>query len=346
MKTSVKKLCTLLIFGSLGMWSSAETEAGVVTSQDANQQETANFESPACENERPLLESMDGVFQNPASNAITSGSPSAYAAPLPTAAPISSYSGEKRNYLGTNQLFYEIEITTDHVWFSGLLFGLETWANSAIQDHNENEYTNWPCLFAWTYSFAPVLKENGEAVVSFKKAKGFKLKDLMHYFRAGGKIGWAGGLNSCFGVYGRFYYEHQRQFIRLQHEDTHEYAWTNAIMPGIGVRFTPQFWTDEDQVNPYFEVGTTYTHIIGCKSRYGKDKDQFGHGLTYSFGVGIRGNGQYRNSKIFLGLELPQYDFFNRKWSNDGGYYFPYANVRDRRWRITVNLTIPIALHS
>lgn len=346
MKTSIKKLCILFILGNLGLCGFALANTDTSMTPKPSQQETAILKSPNFEKESSFLEDVDCELQKPVPDAVTSGGTPAYAAPLPTAAPASYYDDEKRNYLGTDQLFYEIEITTDHVWFSGLLFGLETWANSAIQQHNEDEDTNWPCLFAWTYTFTPVLKENGEAVVSFKKAKGFKLKDLMHYFRAGGKIGWAGGLNSCFGIYGRFYYEHQRQFIRLQHEDSHEYAWTNAIMPGIGIRFTPQFWTGEDQINPYFEVGTTYTHIIGCKSRYGKDKDQFGHGLTYSFGVGVRGNGQYRNSKIFVGLELPRYDFFNRKWSNDGGFYFPYANVRDRKWRITLNLTIPILLHS
>lgn len=344
MKSSIKKLCNLFILGNIGLWCSALTNLETISNQEQNQTKALELLDQEDRSSSSICPEMSMATESvPEYNSSFAERPAFAAnAPIPT----SSQYNKDRKYLGTDQLFYEIEITTDHVWFSGLLFGLETWANAAIQDHNEEEYTNWPCLFAWTYTFTPVLKENGEAVVSFKKAKGFKIKDLMHYFRAGGKIGWAGGLNSCFGVYGRFYYEHQRQFIRLQHEDSHEYAWTNAIMPGIGVRFTPQFWTDEDQVNPYFEVGTTYTHIIGCKSRYGKDKDQFGHGLTYSFGVGIRGNGQYRNSKIFVGLELPQYDFFNRKWSNDGGFYFPYANVRDRKWRVTVNLTLPISLHS
>lgn len=248
----------------------------------------------------------------------------------------------KRKYLGSHQLFYEIELATDHIWLASTIYALEHVANAAIFKHNQENYSSWPSLFSWTWTFLnPPLKENGEKVTSFK-IFGFKLKDMMHYLRTGGKIGWAGGLNSCFGVYGRFYFEHQRHFMRLQHEDSHEYSWTNAIMPGIGVRFTPQFWTGGDQVNPYFEVGTTYTHILGCKSRYGKDKDQFGHGLVYTFGVGVRGNGQFRNSKIFIGLELPQYDFFNRKWSSDGGFYFPYANIRDRRWRMTLNISVPL----
>lgn len=411
MKTSVKKLCMLIILGNAGLWCPAITDAETTISQETFHQEAVDCSSPNQETATPisiLPVETSNVSVSPSDAKTGTSTPTSDDEIVGTVLDINnepligasitvvgttrgtatdidgcyrlrarrgerirvSYIGYesmeatvnsdvinfilresktsflKHKYLGSHQLFYEIELATDHIWLGSAIYALEHVANAAIFKRNEDHHSSWPSLFSWTYTFLnPPLKENGEEVTSFTTF-GFKLKDMMHYLRTGGKIGWTGGLNSCFGVYGRFYFEHQRQFTRLQHEDTHEYSWTNAIMPGIGVRFTPQFWTGGDQVNPYFEVGTTYTHILGCKSRYGKDKDQFGHGLVYTFGVGVRGNGQYRNSKIFLGLELPQYDFFNRKWSNDGGYYFPYANVRDRRWRITVNLTIPIALHS
>lgn len=258
--------------------------------------------------------------------------------PLSASVPLPSYYyvDEDRKYLGVDQLFYEIELASDHDVFGVVFNGLGILLNHFLYEHER------PCLFATRWIlYAPPLKENGDPVVSFKRTLGFKLKDLMHYFRTGGKIGWTGGLNSCFGVYGQVYYEHRRHDIRLQHEDEHTSSWTNSLLPGIGIRFTPQFWTDEDEYNPYIEIGTTYTHIFGCKSRYGRDKDQFGHGLTYSFGIGVRGNGMNRNTKVFVGFELPKYDYFNRKWSNDGGYYFPYANIRDRRWRISINISVP-----
>lgn len=352
MKTLISnKLCLLLILSHLGLWCVASPVDEVTMIDDSNQESSeqvclgddvqSNLVSDLSLESAisPLFLNSDGVDNT------ESGTSAGYAAnPMPMKYD-TEYLSNPHKYLGKNQFFYEIEFITDHYWLSGLIFGLEDLANRAILKHNEDYDTEWPCVFAWTLVVHdPGLKENGDNVVSTKKY-GFKLKDLMHYFRTGGKVGWSGGLNSCFGVYGRFYFEHRRQNLRLQHEDNHEYSWTNTIMPGIGVRFAPQFWTDEDDVNPYFEVGTTYSKIIGCKSRYGKDKDQFGHGVAYSFGVGVRGNGQYRNSKIFIGFNLRRYDFFNRKWSNDGGYFFPYANIRDRKWDISVNMTLPISFY-
>lgn len=352
MKASIsKKLCSLLILGQMGLWCAALPVDDATVIDDSNQ-ETAGLVNPDQEqsmlvSDLSLESAISPVFlhSDGAENS-AKGTSSGYSAnPLPIDYD-NDYLSNPHKYLGKNQFFYEIEFITDHYLFGAAILGLELFANEAILKHNEDNDTEWPCVFAGTFiAYDPGLKENGDNVVSLKKY-GFKLKDLMHYLRTGGKIGWAGGLNSCFGVYGRFYFEHRRQYMRLQHEDKYGYSWTNSILPGIGVRFAPQFWRDDDEVNPYFEVGTTFTRILGCKSRYGDDKDQFGHGLTYTFGVGIRGNGQYRNSKIFVGLDLRNYDFFNRKWSNDGGFFFPYANIRDRKWDITVNITLPISFIS
>ena len=243
----------------------------------------------------------------------------------------SSYSSgrysDSRRYFGTNQLFYEVEAGTDNLTVNAVTTALMSWANNALA---ENEH---PALFYNSFIYQPAMHENHEPVASFKDQFSFKPKDLFRLVRAGGKLGWKGGLNSCFGVFGRFYYEYRRNYTKLIHSDDYEYYWTSSIQPGIGVHFAPQFGT---RLQPYLELGTTYNKVLSCKSPYGKDKDQFGSGLIYSFAIGIGS----ANERITLGVELPKYNYFNRDWTPDGGFYYPYANIKERRWRITLNFKI------
>ncbi len=309
-----KLLLSLLLCCSWPVCSLAQL-ADVVPLESTGQELAADEQTPAVNDEPMRLQLSDAplsVAASPADNSIN----------------YNPYG--KKNYFGRAQFLRQIEITTDWMWLAEAIDLGTYFANKQLNEHG---YADLLCS-TWA-AYTPPLKENGDELFS-PVGVSFKIKDNLHLLRVGGKLGWTGGLNSCFGIYGRFYFEHRRHWLRLQHDDEHAYYRTNAIKPGLGIHFVPQFDTDVEAWNPYLELGTTYTILTSCKTPYGTDKEQFGSGLVYNFGIGVRNH----HHDFFLNLELPQYRYFNRDWSPNGGFFYPYANIRDRQWSVSITAAL------
>lgn len=183
------------------------------------------------------------------------------------------------------------------------------------------------------------LKDNGENVLC-KQANywGFKADDLFSWVDVNLKIGWFGKV-SPIGIYGQLAYEHQRNKLCFQHDTDYGSYRTNAFKPGLGIRVIP---FRSEGVVPILEVGTSYVLNFGAKTPYGSDKSQFNDGMAYSFALGVTwGMDEYGElpHTIRAGITLSDHDYFNREWSNDGGYYFPYANVKAKDYKFFVKYT-------
>lgn len=181
------------------------------------------------------------------------------------------------------------------------------------------------------------IKDNGEDV-SIKKANyaGFKADDLFSWVETSVKFGWFGKASPV-GIYASIAYDHQRYQLCLQHDSGFGRYRTNALKPGIGIRFIP-FRASE--VMPMIEVGTNYTLNFGVKSPYGTDKDQFNNGVSYTFSAGVSWMDFYDNMRtVRVGVTIAGFDYLNRDWSSDGGFYFPYANVKSRNYKFFIKYT-------
>jgi hypothetical protein len=169
------------------------------------------------------------------------------------------------------------------------------------------------------------LKDNESKVnVEGPNYWGFKARDLFGYMEFGTKIGWHGPY-SPIGVYGQCYYNLRNQKIRFEHDLDYDRYRTSMVKVGGGIRIIP--WIKEDG-SLFLEVGSTYNIVTSCKTPYGNDKGQFNNGASTDFAIGYTWIGDYRNSTLTVGTNINHYNYFNTDYSNDGGYYYPYANTK------------------
>lgn len=179
------------------------------------------------------------------------------------------------------------------------------------------------------------LKDNGKKVdVQGSNYWGFKARDLFGYMEFGTKIGWHGPY-SPIGVYGQCYYNLQNQKIRFDHDSDYGKYRTNMLKVGGGIRVIPWF---KESGSLFLEVGSTYNMVIGCKTPYGDDKSQFNNGASTDFAIGYNWKGDYRNTSLTVGTNINHYNYFNTDYTNDGGYYFPYANTKSTSLTVYLRL--------
>lgn len=239
-----------------------------------------------------------------------------------------------------NDVFYDIDLNANNIWFGQILQGVKILPLYFV----DNPTSSYAGDYSIKYNFLR-FRENGDPVEQRRyNYGGFKANDLFNWIEVGGKVGWFGKV-SPIGVYAQFHYEHQRNKLRLQHDADYGHYRSNAIKPGVGVRIIP--WRNET-VMPIFELSSSYTFVTSGKTPYGEDKDQFNNGLSYTFSAGVSINeaaGAFFNNysdnplTIRAGVTLFNYNYFNRNWSNDGGYNFPYANVKSKRFQIFLTIS-------
>lgn len=234
-----------------------------------------------------------------------------------------------------NGVFYEGDVNFSNFYLQtagNIIMGM---INDALYEHER------PSLFpglGYYVNYLPI-KDNGDKVAAERpNAFGFKGKDLFSWVNVDVKVGWF-GRHSPVGVYGMVGYEHRRNQLCFQHDTEYGQYKTNALRPGIGIRLVP---IRSASVVPVFEVGTTYNLILSAETPWGKDKKQFNNGMAInaSAGVGWGYDDEDKQQNISVGAVIPTYDYFNKDWSNDGGYYFPYANVSAKNYLFYVKYSV------
>lgn len=213
--------------------------------------------------------------------------------------------------------FFTIRGISDNVWSSTVLDATQLLISGLSGGYVGAES-------GYTFSIFN-LKDNGSKVdVEKPNYWGFKARDLFGYMEFGTKIGWHGPY-SPIGVYGQCYYNIQNQKIRFEHDLDYGRYRSNMLKLGAGIRIVP--WFKEDG-SLFLEVGSTYNMVTSCKTPYGNDKGQFNNGASTDFAIGYIWKGESVNSTLTVGTNINHYNYFNKDYSNDGGYYYPYANTK------------------
>jgi len=231
-------------------------------------------------------------------------------------------------------IFYEGDVNFSNFYLQtagNLFMGM---VNDALYEHER------PSLFpglGYYYNYLSIT-DNGEKVASERpNAFGFKGKDLFGWVNVDVKVGWF-GRHSPVGIYGMIGYEHRRNNLCFLHDTEYGQYKTHALRPGIGIRFVP---VRSSSIVPAFEVGSTYNIIMGAETPWGKDKSQFNSGMAINASAGVSWEDDNdRRHNICLGAVIPTYDYFDKDWSNDGGFYFPYANVSAKNYLFYVKYSI------
>lgn len=182
-------------------------------------------------------------------------------------------------------------------------------------------------------------KDAGERMpLYYGKIAGFSADDLFQNIKAGAKLGWMGAY-SPIGIYANFDYGHDRFETRFAYDNNLLKHRIHSFKAGIGIRFSPTtlfntYWN----ILPLLEVGTNYNWPFKYKGGYNDDINQLNKGTSMLISVGAE---SYDSGvSILLGCEIPNYDFFNKDYTPDGGYTFPYANVSAKTYNIYLQVNI------
>ena len=182
------------------------------------------------------------------------------------------------------------------------------------------------------------LKDNGETV-DFERnnAYGFKSYDLFNNLEFGIKVGWLGSVSPIgayvYGAYGINQYK--LRFLGEREYNKHK---LQSLRAGLGIRISPlYFLMDEYDWCPIFEVGTTYVYNFKYKGPNGGDIDQINNGIRTSYAAGVQFNDGA--SSVMVCFDMAHYDIFNRNYTPDGGFWFPYANLRTKDMNFSLRMT-------
>lgn len=213
--------------------------------------------------------------------------------------------------------FFTVRGVSDNLWSSSILDLTELLITSLSKGYVGTEG-------GYTYDIFN-LKDNGKKVdVKDPNYWGFKARDLFGYMEFGTKVGWHGPY-SPIGVYGQCYYNIKNERIRFDHDLDYGNYRSDMLKIGGGIRVIPWF---KEEGSLFLEVGSTYNMVTNCKTPYGNDKKQFNNGASTDFAIGYTWIGESSNRTLTIGTNINHYNFFNTEYSNDGGYYYPYANTK------------------
>ena len=184
-------------------------------------------------------------------------------------------------------------------------------------------------------------KDNGEDV-SFKMGNpyGFTSYDLFNDLEAGLKFGWQGA-ESPIGAYVYGAYSINQYKLRFLGEHDYSKHKIQSWKAGIGVRISPlRFLLDEYDWCPIIELGTTYVYNFNYKGPYGSDIDQLNNGLRTTYAVGAQFD--EGDQSIMVCFDMAHYNLFNKDYTPDGGYWFPYANFKNQDYYFSLRYSIKL----
>lgn len=184
-------------------------------------------------------------------------------------------------------------------------------------------------------------KDNGENV-DYKMGNpyGFTSYDLFNDVEAGVKIGWQGA-ESPVGAYLYGAYSINQHKLRFLGEHDYSKHKIQSWKAGIGVRISPlRFLMNEYDWCPIIELGTTYVYNFKYKGPNGSDIDQLNNGMRMSYAVGAQFD--EGDQSVMICLDMAHYNLFNKNYTPDGGFWFPYANFKNKDFYFSVRYSISL----
>ena len=241
-------------------------------------------------------------------------------------------------------------IKAQSAWFGGVYTNSNSGISSAVMGLgstlinmglNSLTDSDSPLCSYDPYSFHYMkLTDNGEKI-DFKQSNpyGFKAYDLFNNIEAGVKVGWQ-GRESFVGFYGYAGYGQNQYKLRFLGERDYSKHKFQNLRTGVGMRLSPlRFLMDDYDWCPIIEVGTTYVYNFSYKGPNGSDKKQINNGMRTSYSVGA----QFADGcTLVVGFDMAHYNMFNKNYSPDGGYWFPYANFKNKDMNFYIRLNVRI----
>lgn len=154
------------------------------------------------------------------------------------------------------------------------------------------------------------------------------------------KFGWQGA-ESIIGAYAYGAYCINQYKIRFLGEHEYNKHKIQSWKAGVGVRISPlRFLMDEYDWCPVFELGTNYVYNFKYKGPNDSDIDQLNNGLRSTYAIGAQiGEG---GSSIMLCMDMAHYDLFNKNYTPDGGFWYPYANFKSHDMYFSLKFSLSI----
>ncbi len=181
------------------------------------------------------------------------------------------------------------------------------------------------------------MTDNGERIAyHMANPYGYKAYDLFNGIETGIKVGWH-GVESPVGIYLYGAYGFDQYKLRFLGEEDYSKHKLHSLKVGVGIRVSPlHYLLDEYDWCPIFELGSVYVNNFAYDGPYGGDKAQINNGLRTSYAIGVQlGN---KGSVAFC-MDMAHYDMFNRNYTPDGGFWYPYANFKSNDMNFSLRLT-------
>lgn len=226
-----------------------------------------------------------------------------------------------------NPWFFGVHTRGNNVWTNDVLSIGDMLINTAIAKATNG--AAYPDFIAASYHYVK-LEDNGEKI-DFKQNNpyGFTAYDLFNDLEVGLKVGWQGA-ETPIGLYVYGAYGINQYKLRFLGERDYNKHKLQSVRMGVGVKISPlRFLLDDYGWCPIIEVGTTYINNFKYKGPNGNDKDQINNGMRSSYAIGVQ-FGEEGEYSIMLDMDMAHYDIFNRNYTPDGGFWYPYANFKNR----------------
>lgn len=211
--------------------------------------------------------------------------------------------------------------------------------NSAVAEATDGAASSDFILYNYHYV---KLEDNGETI-DFKRNNpyGFTAYDLFNDIEAGIKLGWQGA-QSPIGVYVYGAYGINQYKLRFLGERDYSKHKLQSYRVGVGVRISPlRFLLEDYEWCPIIELGTTYIGNFSYKGPNGSDRNQINNGMRSTFALGAQ-FGEEGNVSVMLCMDMAHYDIFNRDYTPDGGFWFPYANFKSKDMNFSLRVSLSL----
>ncbi|MCD8295977.1 MAG: hypothetical protein LUC88_00225, partial [Prevotella sp.] len=171
------------------------------------------------------------------------------------------------------------------------------------------------------------MTDNGDEI-GYKMANpyGFTSYDLFNDLEAGVKFGWQGPTSPIGAYIYCAYGMNQYDLLFLGDREYHKHK-LQSLRLGLRVRISPLYYLLEDyEWCPIIELGTTYVDNFNYRGPNDNDIQQINNGLRTCYAIGV----QKSNFDFMICFDMAHYDIFNKKYTSDGGFWYPYANFKNK----------------
>lgn len=230
-----------------------------------------------------------------------------------------------------NPWFFGIHMMSNNVWMTNVLSLAEALINVPIANATQGKA---PVDFTVAQYHYMTMKDNGEKVgIKRNNPYGFKAYDLFNSLEFGFKVGWLGSV-SPIGIYVSGAYSLNQYKLCFLGDLDYNLHRIQSLRPGVGIRVSPlYFLMEEHEWCPIFEVGTTYVYNFKYKGPNENDIHQLNNGMRTSYALGVILNGGA--SSVMVSFDMSHYDLFNRSYTPNGGFWFPFANFKSKDMNIS-----------